>query len=155
MTSCGRRSSIAFSASSLSLGEPRASAFVLEDARDHLADVGLVVDDQDVRRHVSLLRSFGSALLRCGSKPSRTGCRRRFRRDRFLCLADRQIDAHRGAFDLAVRFGASASVQRAAMLLDDLLHDGEAEPGALGAGGHVGLEQAMAVLLGQARSRCR
>ena len=41
--------------------------------------------------------------------------------------------------------------QRAAVLLDDLLHDGEPEAGALVAlGGDVGLEQARAVVLGQA-----
>ena len=50
---------------------------------------------------------------------------------------------------LPFRFGASASCKRAAMLLGDALHDGEAKARAFGARGHVGLDQPLAVLLGQ------
>ena len=53
--------------------EPRAVAVVLQKARDHLADVGLVVDDQDVRRHLSLLGSSVSSVAADGSRLR--GCR--------------------------------------------------------------------------------
>ena len=38
--------------------QPRAVTVVLQDAGDHLADVGLVVDDQDVGCHLSLLHTL-------------------------------------------------------------------------------------------------
>ena len=38
--------------------QTRAVTVVLQEAGDHLADVGLVVDDQDVRCHLSLLHSL-------------------------------------------------------------------------------------------------
>ena len=64
--------------------QPRAVTVVLQDAGDHLADVGLVVDDQDVRCHLSLLRLVGdhappSAAAGAGSSRE-TGRRRRLAR---------------------------------------------------------------------------
>ena len=153
MTSCGRRSSMALRASSRIARQARAMPVVLQDAGDHLADVGLVVDDQDVRCHLSLLQLVGDhAPPLCGG-----GCR-------LVCaivwsgrrLAERQRDADQRAVRAAGRRRGVLQRQRAAVLLDALLHDGEAEAGALVAlGGDVGLEQAVAVVLGQARRRCR
>ncbi len=37
----------------------RAEALILEDARDEIADVGLVVDDQDIRTHDVIVPSLG------------------------------------------------------------------------------------------------
>ena len=47
--------------------KPRAMAVVLQKSRDHLADIRFVVDDQDVRRHLSLLGSLASGAAAYGS----------------------------------------------------------------------------------------
>src|SRR5262245_7774250 len=71
-------------------------------------------------------------------------------RGALLLVTQRQIDAHRGPFDLSVAFRRIGERERPAMLLGNPLHDRQAEPSALGAGGHVRLDQALAILLGQA-----
>ena len=58
MTSCGRRSSTRFQRFVGIAGETRAVTVVLQEAGDHLADVRLVVDDQDVGCHLSLLHTL-------------------------------------------------------------------------------------------------
>ena len=47
--------------------KPRAMAIVLQKSRDHLTDICLVVHDQDVRRHLSLLGSLASGAAAHGS----------------------------------------------------------------------------------------
>src|SRR3990172_4740241 len=71
-------------------------------------------------------------------------------RARLLPVSHRQVDAHRGPFDPPVAFRRIGESERPAMLLGNPLHDGQAQPRALGAGGHVGLDQTLAVLLRQA-----
>ena len=46
--------------------------------------------------------------------------------------------------------GESSSDSDAAVLLDDLLDDRQAQPRTLGSGGDIGLDQAATILLGQA-----
>ena len=134
-TRCGRRASIAASASSRIAGRARAVALVLEDAGHELADVGLVVDDQDIGAHARppLRRSRGSGspalLARCRHRVAGNHMRARARRARAGCVE--QLDA-------------------AAMLLHDLADDREAEAGAPLARRHVGLEQPLAVLAREA-----
>ena len=129
--------------------EPRAVPLVLENSRHQIANVGLVVDDQDVRRHrylpTSVHRGFGAPKPPSG--PSR------WLAGSALLARARQRDAHERALRSLGRPGRIFERQRAAMLLDDLLDDGEAEAGALAAFGRdVRLEQLGAVLLRQARA---
>ncbi len=64
--------------------------------------------------------------------------------------AKRQADhRHRPEMAIAVENSGILQRQRAAMFLDDLLDDGQAQPGALTAGRHIGFKQPCAVL-GQA-----
>ena len=55
-TRCGRRASIDGQRLVGGAGRAGAVALVLEDARHQLADVGLVVDDQNVGAHALALR---------------------------------------------------------------------------------------------------
>src|SRR5512143_772935 len=70
--------------------------------------------------------------------------------ERFLPIVHRQVKAHRGPFELPVLFWRVGEMQRSAMLLGNALDDGKPQPSALGAGGHIGLDQAVPVLFGQA-----
>src|SRR5512135_2138487 len=68
---------------------------------------------------------------------------------RFLAVGHRQVEAYQGPFDVSVPFRRIGEMQRPAMLLSDALHDRESKPSALGAGGHIGLDQTVPVLLRQ------
>ena len=150
MTSCGRRSSIGLEGLVAVARQTRAVTVVLQDAGDHLADVGLVVDDQDVRCHLSLLQLVGDHAP--PSAAAGLGLALAMTRPAAAVLS-RQRDADQRAVRAPGRRRRVLERQRAAVLLDALLHDGKAEAGALVAlGGDVGLEQARAVLLGQARA---
>ena len=112
-----------------------AVALVLQDARDQLADIGFVVDDENIGRHDQLTVSRG---LRAGVGRRR---RRGFRGE---------AQPHPGAARARNLLRGVAQLDAPAVLLENAADDGEAEPGALLARGHVGLEQARAVFLRQA-----
>ncbi len=121
---------------------------VLENPGDQLANIGLVVDDQDVCSHLKLLRSIR---LRPGGPWACSVGEWVVRARRRGAAGKRQSDAHQGA---VLASGCGRRVlegERAAVLLGDLLHNGKAETRALVAlGRDVGLEQPGAVLLRQA-----
>src|SRR5688500_1965189 len=58
-----------------------------------------------------------------------------------LALAKRQVHAHGSALTFAVPLGRVRQMQCAPVLLGDALDDGEPEPRALRARGHIGLDQ--------------
>ena len=107
-------------------------ALVLQDAGDQLADVGLVVDDQNVAGH-----AHASFKLSRGLRAVRRGRRARRRK---RAATTRAPGAWRGV----------GQDQLAAVVFHDPLDDGQAQAGALLAGGHIGLGQAVAVLGRQA-----
>ena len=106
-------------------------ALVLEDRRDRIADRRLVVDDQDIARSCRLpaLRAtpsrppYAPRCARSAAAPSTLAVARKTR------LAEAPPDR------------PIAEGQHAAVLLHDLLHDGEAEAGAARPRGHIGLGQ--------------
>ena len=112
----------------------RAVAFVLQDAGDQLADIGFVVDDEDVGCHDQPHRLAALA-------PARR------RRRRGSAVKRSCIQAPRAPGNL---LGRVAQFDAPAVLLENAADDGEAKPGALFARGHIGLEQPGAVLLRQA-----
>ena len=133
ITSDGRRARKAASAASLLCGlrgsrSPRRAGC----PSISVADVGLVVDDQDVMRHA---RAFA---------PSRgPGRHRPAGRPPPAPDGQRPASTPRAA----APSGRSSSTSLPAMVLHDLLHDGKAEPGALRLVRHIGLGQAVAVLV--------
>ncbi len=109
-------------------------AFVRENAADEFADVVFVVDDQDIGSHQD---DPAFCVLRLGG------------------VADRRPTS--GSFIStiapAAAVGAGEPVEQldpAAVVLEDLDDDRQAEPGALRARRHVGLDQAIAVLAREA-----
>src|SRR5262245_4712916 len=106
----------------------------------------------DAMGHSLFLVGLGLGLGRvlvCTRRRGRARLGHDFLRARPFPLAHRKIDPHRGPFDLAVAFRRIGERQRPAMLLDNSLHDREPQPRALVARGHIGLDQALAVLLRQ------
>ena len=117
----------------------RGVALVLQDAGDQLADVGFVVDDENVGRHDyrSLMSQLSCAVFRFG------------RRSRRRPRSRREPQPHPGAALPGTLVGGIAQLDAAAVLLQDPADDGETEAGALLARRDVGLEQPVAVLLRQ------
>src|SRR5512145_1128555 len=142
ITSEGRRSSMACKVSSLSLASrvewPSSSRMPEISSRISVSSSTTRISDA-MGYSLFLVGAFGAAHF------SR---RFRLRRACLLSVSDRQIDAHRGAFHLAVPLRRIGEREGAAMLLDDTLHDSETEPRALLARGHVRLDQPLAILLG-------
>ena len=119
-----------------------AVALVLQDARDQIADIRFVVDDQDIGCHdltVARIYIGYSAAVR----GSTAGCGGRKR------LRD-EAQLHPGAARARNLLGRVAQLEAAAMFFENAADDGEAEAGALLARRHIGLEQARAVFLRQA-----
>ena len=112
-----------------------AVAFVLQDARDQFADIGFVVDDQDIGRHGHI------AALDAAVRPARRDGRQRLRDEAQL---------HPGAAGARDFVRRIAQFDAPAMLFQNAADDGEAEAGALLARRHIGLEQPRAVFLRQA-----
>ena len=133
-------------------------ALVLEDARDEIADVGLVVDDQDVRwhRHRSLrfvIRSGGLLLGACRDRRHAVGCGVGDRSALRRADAGKRHAHERAARAARAPGGASSSVRRppcCSMIFWTMARPRPVPFAALGR--HVGLEQARAVLLRQAEA---
>src|SRR5680860_66776 len=149
ITSDGRRSSIACSVSSLSLASrvewPSSSR--MPETRSLMSVSSSTTRMSDAMGHFLLLLRGALGWAR------RDGGARLGHGVRHACLlpvSHRQIDAHRGPFDLSVAFWRIGERKGAPMLLGDPVHDRQAKPGALGAGGHIGLDQTLAILLRQA-----
>ena len=118
--------------------QPRPVALVLEDAGDEFADVVFVVDDQNVSSHQDepiLSFSAGAAMA--------------------FVAAQRQPHQHSGAPPAVGARQPVEKIDAAAVVLEDLDDDRQAEPGALGARRHVGLDQPVAVLASESPCRCR
>src|SRR5215831_2345990 len=149
MTSWGRRSSTALSASS----ESRASRVRCPSSCRKPATISrMSASSSTIRMSAAICRSLtrwlSSPAACCGGLWLFPG----YRLDRRPAHGQRYADQCAMA-----PLGARRSIlqcQRPPMLLDALLHNGETKPGTLlGAfGRHIGLEKAHAVLLGQARA---
>src|SRR5581483_799230 len=151
ITRCGRRSSTAFKASS----ESRASRVRWPSSCRMPATISrMSASSATIRMSDAICRSFAhwqSCAARCGGGGR---CRLPARRLALGGAAHRQRDADQGAVAAPGPGRGVLQRQGAAVLLDTLLHDGEAEASALPLtlGRHIGLEQPHAVLLGQARA---
>ena len=107
--------------------------FVLEDAGHDLPDVGLIVDNKNIRRH----GCFSLVLVQTPLP-----------RPRFFsaCASTGKVSRTIAPAAAARDLARVEERDRSAVLLHDLAHDGEAEAGALLARRDVGLEQLLAVL---------
>ena len=117
----------------------RLVAFVLQNARDQLADIRFVVDDQDVE-----------AAMTIHSPSSRACCFGWFDGCCWSTLSAAKRSRTHAPRPPEATSGASDSSMRAAVFLENLPDDRETEAGALLARRHIGLEQPVAVLLRQA-----
>ena len=135
----GRRVVISSSAESLSRAVRVSIALVLQDARDQLADIGFVVDDEDVRRHgYSLACQLRDLRLRMLGRRSAA--------DSF----GGEAQPHPGAALAGATSRTRRAARSAAVLFENAADDREAKAGALLARRHIGLEQPVAVFLRQA-----
>ena len=139
-------------------GGPAAVSLVVEDAGNQFADVGLVVNNQDVGTHRALLRgsAISPAILVVISDIGR--------RSRFTSrLATARLPSgwypsgwHPKPDEGTPRgVGVVEEFDSAAMLFHDLADDGETEAGPSFAGRHVGLEQSLPVSRPGIPCRCR
>src|SRR5262245_15439468 len=150
ITSCGRRSSIAFSASS----ESRATRVRWPSSCRKPATISrMSASSSTIRMSDAICRSL--ALRRSSAAACSGGGRHGFlaRRTARRRVAGRQADANERPVRAAR--GGRGILQRegAVVLLHALLDDGKAEAGALVAlGGDIGLREPRAVLSGQARA---
>src|SRR4029078_11029125 len=142
----GRRSSMYLSVSSLSLARrvPCPSSSRMPEISSLISASSSTTRMSDAMGHslFFFLGGFSRISLRRVERCGVLGY------PRLVLLSQRQVHTHSSAFYFSVPSRRIGERKRTAMLLGDALHDREAKPRTFLARGHVGLDQALAVLLG-------
>jgi hypothetical protein len=124
----------------------RAIALILQDAGDQIADIGFVVDDQNVTQRMCFTACCASFIVGLSVGSQRFGRRLCFRRFP-VCLTFRRMSRycepqpHPGAARRRNFVGGIAQLDAAAVVFENAADNGEAKAGALFARRDIGLEQ--------------